>query len=634
MDSINEFKMRNLIKFIFILCLGISSVFCSKDPPPHLKLSINEISIGSRGGVLTVEVESNVAWKVASNFPNWVLLSPSSGEGNGTIQVSALPNTKYARTADILIFSSHGGTNVSATLKVTQSLLSFDVDHANVCLENDGGEARVMLNTEAEWSVLSAPEWATVSPASGNGSGTVTLSASINQNKRERAGTVSFSYYDALHTISLSQKGDAIFNKPPEKPELLYPPNNSESVSTFPRFEWKCVDPDGDDLTYTLCVSEDGVTFTEYGPFTDTAVFLNGELKEASLHYYKVKADDGDHGETWSDIYCFETIDRTIYADGEVIEYMTSSKPNPVVLLFTGDGYRKQECGVGGLFEQNAIEGIEALFEVEPYRSYREYFSVYIVFAHSLESGATQIDQGIYKMTAFGTSFDDEGTHMTTNTDKAFDYALKVPGMSDYGLRNTCVFMMVNQDRYAGTCWMWTSGRSVAICPVSRRGGNYSYASVVLHEGGGHGFGRLADEYINNNTQIPESEIDRYRSNQSTGMYLNVDFTSDPQRVLWAHFLGLSGYGRVGVFEGGALYRYGAWRSEETNCMINNIHYFSAACREQIVKRILTISEEGYTLDKFLERDYLKTPNAALDMETKMFDSAAFVPLAPPVLVW
>jgi hypothetical protein len=89
----------------------------------------------------------------------------------------------------------------------------------------------------------------------------------------------------------------------------------------------------------------------------------------------------------------------------------------------------------------------------------------------------------------------------------------------------------------------------------------------------------------------------------------------------------------VGIFEGAALYRYGAWRSEETNCMINNIKYYSVACREQIVKRILTISGEGYTLEKFFEKDYERTPASAAQMETKFFDPRTFIPLAPPVVV-
>jgi hypothetical protein len=311
---------------------------------------------------------------------------------------------------------------------------------------------------------------------------------------------------------------------------------------------------------------------------------------------------------------------------------MLSSKPKPVILVFTGDGYRKQDCNVGGLFEQNAAEGIEALLSIEPYKTYRDYFSVYIVFAHSSERGVTQNDLGINKRTAFSTVFEG-GSRLAIDTIKPFEYASKVPGMSTYGINNSCVFMMVNQDRYAGTCWMWPDGRSIAISPVSRRSGNSGYANIVLHEGGGHGFGRLADEYIENNTHIPDAKIAENKLYQSVGMFLNIDFTNDPRQVFWSYFIDLQGYDRVGVFEGGALYRYGVWRSEETNCMINNIKYYSVACRKQIVKRILTISGEGYSLEKFFETDCVRAPGVAIEIETRSVDPKTFIPLAPPIVV-
>lgn len=617
-----------IITLSFCICV----VSCTKTPPPKLELSLNSITVDSNGASSTVEVKSNVAWKVTATIPDWLVIHPELGQGDAHIQISGIPNTKYPRTWDILIVCTEQ-TNLSAILRVSQPVVGFNINETSLFFEDDGTTLSITLHTEAEWSITSHPDWSTIFPNSGKGNAVIQISASANEHKKDRSGDISFSYYDTQLSLYLIQKGNALFNKPPDKPELIFPLDHSIDISTYPHFAWICSDPDDDPLTYTIYISQDGINYMEYGPYTNTQVYLDNELDAYSLYYYKIKADDGDQGITYSDTYSFTTRDRTVYADGEVILYMQSTKPKPVVLVFTGDGYIKQDCNVGGLFEQNATEGIEALFGTEPYKAYRDYFSVYVVFAHSLESGATQIDKGIYRQTAFGSRFENEGTHMSTNTDKVFEYARKVPEMAEYGLDNTCVFVMVNQDRYAGTCWMWSGGRSVAICPVSRRGGNYDYANIVLHEGGGHGFGRLADEYINNNAQIPMSEVNRYRANQERGMFLNVDFISDPQNILWSGFLGISGYNRVGVYEGAALYRYGAWRSEETNCMINNMKYYNVASREQIVKRILTISGDGYTREKFIDMDYVKTPDATTEMETKSFDPKTFIPLAPPVVV-
>lgn len=63
-------------------------------------------------------------------------------------------------------------------------------------------------------------------------------------------------------------------------------------------------------------------------------------------------------------------------------------------------------------------------------------------------------------------------------------------------LQNTLVVLVVNEDRYAGTRWMFSDGRALAICPNSRDTRSNYYKSIVNHEAGGHGFGRLADEYV------------------------------------------------------------------------------------------------------------------------------------------
>jgi len=621
------------LKLALTLCIGLCVSSCIKDPPPQLELSSDNITISSNGDPFTIEIKSNISWEIVTNLPDWLLIGTLSGQGNATIQVQGVPNTKYSRTSDVVISSTDKGKKLSASLRITQLVLNFKFDKIDILLEEDGKSVAVTLYTEGEWSVVNCSDWCMVNPTSGTGKSTINISALPNPRKKERTGSIFFKYYDKGESISITQKGNPLNNMPPEKPELIFPANNSIDISTYPHFSWRCSDSDGDTLTYTICLSNDGVNFTEYGHYTEEKGYIDNECKTAVTYYYKIKADDGDNGITYSDTYSFKTLHRPVYGDGEVITYMQSHKPKPVMLVFTGDGYIKQDCNVGGLFESNAIEGIEALFSVEPYKTYRDYFSVFIVFAHSLESGATQKDQNIFKMTAFSTAFEDKSTSMTTNTDKAFEYARKVPGLTEYSINNTCVFMMVNQNRYAGTCWMWPSGRSVAICPVSQRTGTTGYESIILHEGGGHGFGRLHDEYVNNNTQIPSSEVASNRASQSAGMFLNVDFINDPQKILWSHFIGLTGYNRAGVFEGAALYRYGAWRSEETNCMINNLKYYSVACREQIVKRILTISGEGYTLEKFLDNDWVRSPGASTDIETKAFDPKTFVPLAPPVVV-
>jgi hypothetical protein len=177
---------------------------------------------------------------------------------------------------------------------------------------------------------------------------------------------------------------------------------------------------------------------------------------------------------------------------------------------------------------------------------------------------------------------------------------------------------------------MWSSGEAVAICPVSNLNYPYDFRGVVQHEGGGHGFGKLADEYVNTTGYIPQSEIDALHNMQSYGFYLNVDVTSNLTNILWKHFIGLPNYTYVGAYQGGNYYSLGVWRPESGSVMINNINYVNAPSREMIVKRIKSIAGQTYSFDDFKARDVMEL-TALTKAAGMVIDPTKFLP--PPILV-
>ena len=89
------------------------------------------------------------------------------------------------------------------------------------------------------------------------------------------------------------------------------------------------------------------------------------------------------------------------YADGQYVKYMESSKPKPIVLIFTGDGYIKEDFQIGGSFDKDMNDAIDAFFDIEPYRTYRNYFTVYKIAAYSNERGVSNSATGVTKDTKF-----------------------------------------------------------------------------------------------------------------------------------------------------------------------------------------------------------------------------------------
>lgn len=77
--------------------------------------------------------------------------------------------------------------------------------------------------------------------------------------------------------------------------------------------------------------------------------------------------------------------------DGTVrIAKECTSGLKPVNIVITGDGFLEEDYATGGAFDQAANRAIDALFSVEPFKTYSAYFRVQTVTAYSEERGATR----------------------------------------------------------------------------------------------------------------------------------------------------------------------------------------------------------------------------------------------------
>lgn len=314
------------------------------------------------------------------------------------------------------------------------------------------------------------------------------------------------------------------------------------------------------------------------------------------------------------------------YVDGDYVKVQSSTRGNGIDLVFLGDGYTIEDIGKGA-FLNNLTDAIEHFFDIEPFRTYRNYFDVYIVYAFSEESGIS--DHKTIKNTKFSSKYEDPNTtSMTTNNAKCFEYALKAPLSAD--LTETLITVITNSARYAGTNMTYSNGMAISIVPVSNYPYPYDFRGVIQHEAAGHGFGKLADEYFTSNTTIPTKEKETLKQWQQWGFFLNVDLTNDLNTILWRHFIGEPNYSYVGAYEGSNLYAFGVWRSEVSSMMINNIAYINAPSRELIVKRIKKLAGETFSFDEFKEKDVRET-HALTRSASVAFDPKMLLP--PPILI-
>lgn len=317
-----------------------------------------------------------------------------------------------------------------------------------------------------------------------------------------------------------------------------------------------------------------------------------------------------------------------IYTDGDVFCIQKSAIGN-INLIFMGDGFTSQHMTTGGHYESSIKKAVDYFFSIEPYSTYKDYFNIYMVVAESdTDKIGDKYSSGMgFKYTKFQTAYG-SGTEIVCNDEIVFEYAMKVPELD---VDNPYfVIVIVNDDKYAGTCYLYPEGKSIALCPMSTKPSPQGFEDLVHHEAGGHGFGFLVDEYVYYQSEIPQSSVEDIKQWQKSGFYLNVDFTPDLDKIIWNGFVGLDGYEMVGAYEGADKYQFGVWRCEENSCMNNNIPYYNVQSRWIIYKKIMELSGCEYSREDFLKND---NADYTEDVLTRTLPDD-FIPLSEPKVIY
>ncbi len=294
------------------------------------------------------------------------------------------------------------------------------------------------------------------------------------------------------------------------------------------------------------------------------------------------------------------------YDEDEVITLQKATRGNGVNLVFLGDGYNNKDIA-NGTYLKDMKQQMEYFFGVEPYTTYRDYFNVYTAIALSQESGVGTVNTLCDNK--FETTFTG-GASLQCNTNDVFKYALRMPTVNSGNLNQTLIVLTPNTTDYGGITSMWADGSAIAITPKSSDYYPYDSRGIVQHEAGGHGFGKLGDEYIYHNAFISSCKCfccpheEEFNAAKANGWYENLSLTGKMHEVPWSHLIFNDKYSAVvDIYEGGFMHSRGVFRSELNSCMNNNIPYFSTISREAIVKRIKQYAGETYSFDEFVKND-------------------------------
>ena len=266
--------------------------------------------------------------------------------------------------------------------------------------------------------------------------------------------------------------------------------------------------------------------------------------------------------------------------DGEVTTLQTATTGQGVDLVFVGEGFTDKDIAEG-VFDQRMNDALNQFFAYEPYSSLRDRFNVYAV--KTVSPNAEFLGSNVKH------AIDEDPA-------KALEYASKVPNLIE-GRPMRVNVIYNNNSGGRSYCTMFEDNSYVCY---SMEG----VSTILNHEAGGHGIGKLLDEYVeqgNESLTLPEENKTELDNKWTTlGWGANVDWRSNPTEVKWAKFISDSRYAdeQIGIYLGSYLYGKGAYRPTENSMMRYNDTPFNAPSREAIYKRVMKESEgDGWTYD-------------------------------------
>ena len=307
------------------------------------------------------------------------------------------------------------------------------------------------------------------------------------------------------------------------------------------------------------------------------------------------------------------------YSNGQKVELNKATAAgcsNYFNIVILGDGYTKKDLAVGGKFERSARSAMDTFFAVEPYKTFKDRFNVYMVAYESAEEGTDIRSSGVTKNTYFNSYCQGGGNTAAyvDGTDNVVNAVKNAVGSSDAQYYRSIAILLVNTSENSGSTGYpfrdYKSGFvngyasfAIAVLAANSTGTN----GLVKHEAGGHAFGRLADEYYSNGNTASSSNKTDLSNWHAKGWYWNVNPSNTGNYYKFTN----SAYSsdEVGFIEGGWGYQYGMYRPTQGGMMQGSTGVFNAPSRHAIYHRIITESEgaNAYSWSKFLDCDKKNT---------------------------
>ena len=505
--------------------------------------------------------------------------------------------------------------------------------------------SEIKFKAESSWKASCSANWITFSPKSGEkGNQVITVATtSTNRTKNTRTAQLTIESGGSTKTVTIKQSGEyAVF----EHDELNFTsdggPLNETFVSSLDQDNLFVYATNGIDEWIQSTNSNDRTRQEYKYSFQNLRVQPNTSKDPRTGAFFLTMKDKSGNPLALDTLFIYQEgasdgYQSTDYSqDGKVSQLNIASQGKGIPIVIMGDGFVDKEIADGS-YSRTINQAMEHLFSEEPIKSLREYFNVYQVNAVSKRN----IFDGT-SSTVFGTVPDHQTMGIDVDASQVMKYVKKVEGIDSI---HALAVVIMNMNINKGVTYMMASNEisdysySIALCPVIDSLKSEMFRSVLVHEAVGHGFAKLADEYVRSTEgSATDDDIKKLKELQTKlGWYLNVDSEKDSTKVLWTKFIYDAEFAneKIGTYEGGYTFFKGVYRPSEESMMRSNDAPFNAPSRQVIYNKVMKMAlDRTPTYQEFVEFDKAHKPTTWKYRDRTRQSGGDIWRPAPPRIIW
>lgn len=505
--------------------------------------------------------------------------------------------------------------------------------------------SEIKFKAESSWKASCSAKWLTFSPKSGEkGNQVITVATtSTNRTKNTRTAQLTIESGGSTKTVTIKQSGEyAVF----EHDELNFTsdggPLNETFVSSLDQDNLFVYATNGLDEWIQSTNSTDRTRQEYKYSFQNLRVQPNTSKDPRTGAFFLTMKDKSGNPLALDTLFIYQEgasdgYQSTDYSqDGKVSQLNIASQGKGIPIVIMGDGFVDKEIADGS-YSRTMNQTMEHLFSEEPIKSLREYFNVYQVNAVSKRTSFDGTSS-----TVFGMVPDHQTMNIDVSGSQVMKYVKKVEGIDSI---HALAVVIMNMNINKGVTYMMGSNKitdysyAIALCPVIDSLKSEMFRSVLVHEAVGHGFAKLADEYVRSTEgSATDDDIKELKErHEKYGWFLNVDSEKDSTKVLWTKFIYDAEFSneKIGTYEGGYTFFKGVYRPSEESMMRSNDAPFNAPSRQAIYNKVMKMAlDKTPTYEEFVEFDKAHKPTTWKYRDRTRQNGGDIWRPAPPRIFW